>query len=131
MARSDADARLGFGLLLAMPGSPCFFYGDELGLTAVDNEQARRPMPWDRSEWDLSMYEWYRSLVRFRASSSALAHGGFRWVERTDDALVFLRESADDRVLVRADRAPSGPATSPFGGDRVAGDGEYFTIWQL
>ncbi len=131
MARTERNARLGFGLLLAMPGSPCFFYGDEVGLTADDNEQARRPMPWDRSEWDLGMLDWYRTLVRFRAGSSALAHGGFRWVERTDDRLVFLRESLDERLLVRADRAPTSPAISPLGGDQVAGDGESFTIWRL
>ena len=131
MARSDDNARLGFGLLLAMPGSPCLFYGDEIGLTADDNEQARRPMPWDRSEWDESLLGWYRELIRFRRSSRALAHGGFRWVERSDDVLMFLRESADERLLIRADRSPSGPAVSPLGGDQVAGDGESFTIWRL
>lgn len=107
MARSDELALVGLGLLMTVPGSPCFLYGDEIGLTAPNNELARSPMPWDPARWDRAWMATYRRWVRLRAGSSALAHGGLRWVERSPDALAFLRESADERVLVRATRGPA------------------------
>jgi alpha-glucosidase len=67
-------------------------------------------MPWDHPDrWDREVYRWYRSLIRLRSSSAALAHGGFRWVHRSPDAIAFLRETADERLLVRATRAASPP----------------------
>ena len=112
MARSDELALLGLGLLMTLPGSPCLLYGDEIGLTGADNETTRRTMPWNRSDWDLEWLGAYRNWVRLRAASSALAHGGFRWVEFSRDSLTFLRESSDERLLIRAARS-SGSVTVP------------------
>lgn len=104
MARSDELALVGLGLLMTIPGAPCFLYGDEIGVTAPDNELARTPMSWDRSHWDHGWLDVYRRWIRLRSGSPALAHGGFRWVERSPDALTFLRESVGERLLVRAVR---------------------------
>jgi alpha-glucosidase len=107
MARSDPMALVGLGLLMTVPGSPCFLYGDEIGMTAPDNELARSPMPWDTGSWDHAWLATYRAWIGLRSGSPALAHGGFRWVERSPDALTFLRETASERLLVRAARAPA------------------------
>jgi alpha-glucosidase len=128
MARSDELALVGLGLLMTVPGAPCFFYGDEIGVAAPDNELARKPMSWDRSRWDHGWLDIYRRWIRLRSSSTALAHGGFRWVERSPDALTFLRESVGERLLVRAARAP-GSLRVPWAHvgasaiDRLIGDG--------
>ncbi len=114
MARSPELARVGFALLLTLPGAPCFLYGDEVGLTGATSETARRTMPWDPDGWDADLLEHHRSLIRIRSSSSALAVGGFRWVERRPDSLAFLRESDDERLLVRATRAPAEPLVVPL-----------------
>jgi alpha-glucosidase len=114
MARSPELARIGFGLLLTLPGAPCFLYGDEIGLTGDTSEAARRPMPWDRNEWDTDLLDFYRALIRFRSASSALAHGGFRWVEKEPEALTFLRESPNERLLVRVTRAAADPLVLPL-----------------
>ncbi|MEM7274824.1 MAG: glycoside hydrolase family 13 protein [Actinomycetota bacterium] len=153
MARSDGMAKVGVGLVLTLPGSPSIFYGDEIGLTGEDAEQARTPMPWDdRSRWDVGFLDWYRTLIRLRRSSSALARGGFRWVHRSADGLAFLRESLDQRLLVHATRAPTGPMTidiADLGVDEIElvggsgrcdrrddrlvfdGDGPAFAVWRL
>jgi alpha-glucosidase len=129
MARTDELALVGFGLLMTMPGAPCFLYGDEIGLAAPDNERARSPMPWDRSRWDAAWLDTYRAWIRLRAGSVALAHGGFRWVERAPDALAFLRETEHERVLVRSTRARTEDLAIPIDRlgarsiDRVIGEG--------
>lgn len=105
VAGSDELAIVGLGLLMTLPGSPSVFYGDEVGLAAPDADRARAPMPWDTASWDRAWLAVFRRWIRLRAGSPALAHGGFRWVERSGDALAFVRETPTERVLVRATRA--------------------------
>ncbi len=113
LARSDELALVGVGLLMMLPGAPTFFYGDEIGLTGDDHEAARRTMPWDRSTWDHRFLDWYRSIIAVRNEHPALGVGGFRWIDVRDDALTFLRETSEERLLVRAARG----ATPPIGLD--------------
>jgi alpha-glucosidase len=152
MARTDDVALVGVGLLLCLPGAPVFLYGDEIGLTGADNEQARQPMPWSTGCWDQRFLAAYRQLIGLRRQLPALRHGGFRWVHVTGDAVMYLRETASERVLVRAARAPVEPVRlptawlgaseaeplygaerlAPVGGDLVVGgDGPAFSLWRL
>jgi len=149
LARSPELARVGLGLVLTLPGAPCLLYGDEVGLTGTDAEAARRTMPWDTTTWDRATLEWYRELIRFRSGSRALAHGGFRWVERAPDTLAFLRRTAGEHLLVRACRAAGAPdlrlpagwevelvagqgTARREGGQLLVGhDGPGFGVWRL
>ena len=140
LATSDDAALVGFGLLMSLPGTPAFFYGDEIGLTGSNAEQARRTMRWDTSDWDARFLDWYRRLISIRNSEPALRHGGFRWVDVGPDAIVFLRETGDSRLLVRAARATtpslqiatgelrSSEAQSVIGGDRLVERDGTFTV---
>ena len=92
-------------LLTTTPGVPMVFAGDELGAEGLWGEDARTTHPWDReSEWDHDFLEQYRTLIRLRSTSNALAIGGLRWVHIDADAVVFLRETADERLLIAATR---------------------------
>ena len=121
-------------LLFTLPGVPAVFAGQELGLEGVNGEDSRRPMPWHRPDaWDAATLAAYESYGRARASSAALRRGGLRWLSVTDDALTFVREAADERVLVHVARAPhprvrldladlGGEPATLFGGDaKIAG----------
>ena len=152
MATNDEVALMGFGLLLCLPGTPTFLYGDEIGLTGGNSEQARRTMPWDSSAWDQRFLSWYSELIAVRNREPALRSGGFRWVHVEPDAVVFLRETKTDRLLVRAARQPTASlridarqlganGLEPvFNADRISmrdGDltlednGAHFSIWRL
>jgi alpha-glucosidase len=118
----------GAGLLLTFPGVPMVFAGDELGVTGIEGDGARQPMPWGR-ETD-QVLDAYRTLGALRRSSAALQRGGLRWVHAGDDVIVFLRESRDQRMLVQVARAAHEPLAVPgvaLGGDvgaRRFGDGD-------
>lgn len=95
------------GLLFTMPGTPMVFAGDELGGEGVRGEDSRRPMPWAHPEtWDTGTLERYRALAHLRRSSEALRRGGLRWLAVDAEALVYLRESADETLLCLATRGP-------------------------
>ncbi len=105
MAVSDDLALVGFGLLLCLPGTPTFLYGDEVGLTGQTSEKARLTMPWDTTAWDQRFLDCYRSMIAVRNNERALQRGGFRWVSIDPDAVCFMRETSDERLLIRAARA--------------------------
>ncbi|NHN55543.1 glycoside hydrolase family 13 protein [Calidifontibacter sp. DB0510] len=96
-------------LLFTMPGIPMFTYGDEIGMPGTFGEDGRRPMPWDESRWDHTLLAAYLELIAARHQHGALREGGLRWVHADDDALVFLRESADESVLVHVARQAHEP----------------------
>lgn len=102
---SAEKMRIAAGLMVTYPGTPMVFAGDEWALQGTFGEDSRVPMPWDNPDaQDLLMWESYRELLSLRATSSALCEGGLRWLLATDDALVFLRESASERLLIVAAR---------------------------
>jgi alpha-glucosidase len=49
-----------------------------------------------------------------RRSSSALARGGIRYAHVSSDAIAYLRESADERVLCLARRREGEPVRVPL-----------------
>lgn len=106
-------------LLFAYPGVPAVFMGDEGGFTGDNGESGRRTMPWDQvaagggTRWDGRTFEAYRGLIAARRASRALQDGGLRWAVVEDDAVAFLRETEDERVLVVAARAPWSGARLP------------------
>jgi alpha-glucosidase len=104
---------------MTYPGTPMVFAGDELGLVGDNGESARIPMPWSSaSTWDQGTLDAYRTLTRLRAGSAALRRGGLRWAHASDDALVFLRENGDERLLVSVRRRAGDPIAVPAVGAR-------------
>ena len=97
-------------LMCTLPGTPMVFAGDELGLTGVNGEDARRPMPWARPDrWDTATLGRYRSLLALRGAQEALRHGGLRMAYVDADTLAYWRETAGQRLLVLVRRAPGRP----------------------
>jgi alpha-glucosidase len=103
------------GLQMTSPGVPMVFAGDEVGLEGEWGEDARRTMPWDRPEhWDTALLEGFRRLIALRRSSDALSRGGIRYAHAGDDAIAYLRETPEERLLCLASRAPHEPIRLPL-----------------
>ncbi|MBT2500586.1 glycoside hydrolase family 13 protein [Agromyces sp. ISL-38] len=142
------------GLAVTLPGIPVVWAGDEFGLTGVDGEESRTPIPWgsEASPEVAPVLETYRSLLRLRRDHPVLATGGIRWLAVGDDAVAFVRESADERLLVFAARGAATLALAPesvwatdaatplFGDARLEASagllalsaaGPTFAVWQL
>jgi alpha-glucosidase len=99
---------LAAGILATYPGVPMLFMGDELGLTGIDGEDSRTPMPWGHLEdTDQRTASAYRELFTLRHTQEALRRGGLRWVAARPELLAYLRETEDQCLLVVAVRAGS------------------------
>lgn len=124
---------LAVGLSMTLPGIPVVWAGDEFGLTGGDGENSRTPLPWSRIDESAETIGLYRDLIGLRREHPVLATGGLRWLHVSDDALVFVRESDDESVLVLARRAGSYvPDTvgAPLLGE-VPTTGPAFAAWTL
>jgi alpha-glucosidase len=87
------------------PGIPVIWAGDEFGLDGWNGENSRTPLPWNNERpHDKSMIEAYAQLAKIRKSHPALTEGGFRWVYSSEEALVFIRETKRQSVLVALSR---------------------------
>lgn len=140
------------GMSMTLPGIPVVFAGDEFGLTGIDGEHSRTPMPWDRADEAGERIDLYATLIGLRRTHSSLNGGGMRWLHVGDDVLVYAREDEFETILVVAARADFDvrlhadavggvqSATRLFGsaalstdedGIRLSGDGPAFAVWQL
>ncbi|MEV0612662.1 glycoside hydrolase family 13 protein [Nonomuraea sp. NPDC050404] len=132
---------LALGLQATLPGTPMVFAGSEFGLTGVNGEHSRTPMPWNRPhDQDLPTLAGYRELLGLRRAEPALRHGGLRWLHADADCLVFARETYGESILVCVRRASGEPlaigahATGIYNapdGDQVPGEGPSFRMWRL
>ncbi len=113
----DDPARhvVGLVMLFTFPSAPMVFAGAETGALGGNGEDSRLPMPWDRPAlWDEVALSAHEQLGHLRQESHALRRGGFRWAHVGDDALTYLRESTEERVLVHVARAPHAAVRFPL-----------------
>ncbi len=139
----------GMGLLLTYPGVPSIFAGDEIGLRGAWGEDARRTINWEnKSEWDNYFHSQVKSLVKIRRKSHALAYGGLRWIEVSENYIAYLRESKEESILVLVTRSATSVKIDltllgyhiesalygrTINGDSIAfqSDGAEIGIWRL
>jgi alpha-glucosidase len=147
----EGSVPVAFGLSVTLPGIPVIFAGDEFGLVGDDGEHSRSPLPWATIADSESSIELYSELIHLRTAHVALNDGGIRWVHVDDDVLAYVREHADESILVVAARAHvditldaaaiAGTPAALFGdltaaraadgSVRITGDGPAFGAWRL
>jgi neopullulanase len=92
VADGDVSAlRLATFLQMTLPGAPCIYYGDEVGLTGEDDPDCRRGFPWAEERWDQGLWEFFRRAVALRRQQPLLRRGAFLPLAADGGALAFLR----------------------------------------
>jgi neopullulanase len=72
-AKGDKQAlRNAFTMLFLLPGSPCIYYGTEIGMTGGGDPDNRRPMIWDEARQDTDLRRFFRNLIAFRKKFFAI-----------------------------------------------------------
>ena len=70
-------AKLAFALLFFLPGAPCIYYGDEIGMLGGKDPDNRRSFPWDKfAEMQKSpVYDYLKGLIALRNKERVLRDG--------------------------------------------------------
>lgn len=94
--------RLATLLQFALPGVPCIYYGDEVGMEGYRDPFNRGTYPWGGEDTDL--LAWYRRLGACRREAPALAEGAFCPVPTTGSVACFVRRRGEDALLCAVNR---------------------------
>jgi cyclomaltodextrinase len=123
MAGTDrASYHLAVVLQATLPGAPCTYYGDEIGVEGDHDPDCRRAFPWDEARWDRDGLAWTRAAYAARRALPALRRGSFRVAGSAGDALAFVRgAAAGGAPVLVAVNAGDEPAVVPVVAAELAG----------
>ena len=82
--------KIAAALLYALPGVPCIYYGDEVGMEGWRDPFNRRPFPWGRENTEI--LEFYRVLGKIRRSERDLRRGEFKVRYAKNSVFIFSRD---------------------------------------
>lgn len=103
LAGGDETAwRLATLLIATLPGAPCVYYGDEVGLDGGPDPDCRRSFPADEALWDHDALAWARAVIALRRATPALRRGAFRTAGAAGAALGFVRGATGGDLAVIA-----------------------------
>lgn len=84
--------------LLTYMGTPCLFYGDEIGLSGGGDPDCRKCMEWDIEKQDRELYDFYKLLIGLRKKHRALREGRFRFLKADQGDRRILYERIDGKM---------------------------------
>ncbi|MBH0230856.1 glycoside hydrolase family 13 protein [Halobacillus yeomjeoni] len=99
-AKGNKDAvKLMYLFQMSFEGTPCIYYGDEIGMTGGEDPDCRKCMVWEKDEQDRDIFRFVQQLISLRKSESAFGNESrFRFKEH-EDVLVYEKQK-DDQTLV-------------------------------
>jgi len=83
-----------------LPGAPCVYYGDEVGVTGGKDPESRKAFPWDRSRWEADLLDATRATFTLRRAEPALRSDAVSILAAGGQALAFERRDGDRRLAV-------------------------------
>ena len=103
--KGQAKARLWLAVLMQMtlPGVPCIYYGDELGLEGYTDPYNRAPYPWDGGDADCLNI--YRNAIGLRRTLKIFTDGLLEPFAVDEDVFGFTRRLGDEAVTVLINRS--------------------------
>ncbi|HSL97799.1 MAG TPA: glycoside hydrolase family 13 protein [Candidatus Deferrimicrobiaceae bacterium] len=78
-------------LQAVLPGAPCVYYGDEVGVSGGHDPDNRRAFPWDEAHWDRELLAAVRSTIGLRRREAALRSDGLAIAAAAGRAVALLR----------------------------------------
>ena len=97
-----ARAKLIHAILLTFKGSPCIYYGDEIGLTGDQDPGCRKCMVWEEEKQNRELYNEIKELIALRKEEGLLANDGqFEFLDSSANKnIVAYRKFSEARSVV-------------------------------
>lgn len=83
--------------LCTLPGAPCVYYGDEIGMTGRADPDCRKGFVWEERKWNATLRRWYQDCIRIRRATAALTDG-IRETVFVQRSCVIFRQTSGDQV---------------------------------
>ncbi len=95
-----ASLELALLAVMTLPGAPCIYYGDEVGLAGRHDPDNRRAFPWDRARWNRSLHHRVRALIHARRDHEVLRRGTYRGLSAAGESVAYGRFLGDQSAVV-------------------------------
>ncbi|GJQ36584.1 MAG: alpha-amylase [Anaerolineaceae bacterium] len=95
-----ASLKLAWLFLFTMPGAPCIYYGDEVGVDGGHDPDCRKSFPWDQAKWDRELLNYTKACIALRKGQDALRHGDYKRIHAEDDIMVFCRTLGRETITI-------------------------------
>ncbi|KUP25213.1 alpha-glycosidase [Paenibacillus sp. DMB5] len=104
--------KLAVAFLLTFTGTPCIYYGDEIGLEGENDPDCRKCMIWEEERQDRDLHQTYKQLIRLRKEYPVLRTGEFGFLQNNSQErpLIYERYDAENHCTVWMN--PSGEPTT-------------------
>jgi glycosidase len=89
-----------YGVLFAMPGVPCLYYGSEWGAEGDKTKGDAALRPAFDAPVENALFDCVAQLAKIRSEAAALENGAYRQVYLTNTQLIFERKADGQRLLV-------------------------------
>lgn len=94
-----ATVELATLLLFTFPGTPCIYYGDEVGLPGGLDPDCRRSFP-NQTDWDQELLSQHRQLIALRHRYPALQTGRYQLLFAEKEIYIFARILESEILIV-------------------------------
>ncbi|GAA0609761.1 alpha-glycosidase [Virgibacillus siamensis] len=95
-------AKLLYLFQLSFIGTPCIYYGDEIGMTGGQDPGCRKCMEWDEQNQDHNLLSLFKKIIQLRKNEPALGPNGTIRFLHTDNAknhIIYERTSEDSVII--------------------------------
>lgn len=99
-----ARMKIAVTLLLTWAGTPCIYYGDEIGMHGENDPDCRRCFDWQRDHWNQPLLEHYQAMIRLRHTHEELRRGACVVLAVAGEAMIFARFTQTQLTLVGVNR---------------------------
>ena len=97
----DKDSlKLAWLFMFTIPGAPCVYYGDEVGVDGGHDPYCRKAFPWDESVWDKDLFGYLKSCIDLRKDNAALRRGEYKRIHADGDVMAYSRTYKDTHITV-------------------------------
>ncbi len=82
---------------MTYPGTPCIYYGDEVGLEGGRDPDDRRCMDWTEKSWDRTLQSLYHHTLALRNAHSSLRNGSYS--NMSSDVATWKLSNAEAKTI--------------------------------
>ncbi|GLB58859.1 alpha-glycosidase [Cytobacillus sp. NCCP-133] len=95
--------KLIYTILFTFMGSPCLYYGDEIGLSGEIDPGCRKCMEWDEAKQDRDLFIHVQKLIQLRQEEKLLANEGqFEFFQTTGNIVAYRKYNESKTIVVVA-----------------------------
>ncbi len=95
-----ASLKMAWLFMFTIPGAPCLFYGDEIGVDGGHDPECRKAFPWDESKWDKDLLEYAKTCIALRKEHASLRRGDYKRIYAEGEVMAYIRSLHNEKITV-------------------------------